>query len=189
MVLESVNLQAWLRSLESTGFYDVALPFLLIFTIVFAVLQKVELFGTRKSKNYNLIISLVMAFLVIRMTPIVTNINMFLPKVSWIVLVLIMTLMLLGIFGAKAEGFTGVPFFVAILISIGGIIWALSPSARLPSWLQLTTADKVTLFAIGAFFLAIYFVFREGSNDSSNKEGRWKWVDELPGHFGKEKKP
>ncbi len=183
MVLESVNFPAMLKELENTGFYEVILPFLLIFTIVFAVLQKVMIFGG-DSRKYNVIISLVMAFLVIRMTSIVASINMFLPKVSWIVLVLIMTLMLLGIFGAKSEGFTGVPFFMAVIISIVGIIWAVSPSTKLPSWLQLTTADKVTLFAIGAFFLAIYFVFKEGSSAGDKvRQG----LEDLPGHFGQRK--
>lgn len=180
MVFEGLDLQAMMEGLEKTGFYEVVLPFLLIFTVVFAVLQKVRLFG-KDSQKYNLIIALVMGFLVIRMTPIVQNINLFLPKVSWIVLVFIMTLMLLGIFGAKAEGFTGVPFFVAVVISIVGILWALSPTAKLPEWLQLTPQDKWTLVGIGVFVLIIYFITKEGGGMKSVRKG----LEDMPGHFGR----
>src|SRR3989338_5224865 len=166
MVLE---LQAMLRGLEETGFYDVALPFILIFTVVFAVLQKVLLFGA-DSRKYNVIIAMVMAFLVVRMTPIVQSMNLFLPKVSWIVLVMIMTLMLLGIFGAKAEGFTGVPFFIAVVISIIGIVWALSPTVKLPSWLQLSPQDKWTLLGIGVFMLVIYFITQDSGKEGWSKK-------------------
>ena len=52
-------------SLESIGAFDIALPFVLIFTISFAVLQKIQLFGSGK-KNIDMIVSLVLAFLAIR---------------------------------------------------------------------------------------------------------------------------
>lgn len=179
----ALEFQAMLKGLEQVGFYEVALPFILIFTVVFAVLQKVALFGA-DSKRYNVIIALVMAFLVVRMTPIVQNINLFLPKVSWIVLVMIMTLMLLGIFGAKAEGFTGVPFFIAVVISIAGIIWALSPTVQLPSWLQLTPQDKWTLLGIGVFMLVIYFITQDSGKEGWSKK-LYKGIEELPGHLGR----
>ena len=44
--------------LQSSGFYEFALPFLLVFTIVFAILEKTKLFGGGK-KNINLIIGIV----------------------------------------------------------------------------------------------------------------------------------
>src|SRR3989344_3262761 len=46
--------------LEDLGLTDVLLPFLLIFTIVFAVLQKTEMFG-KTGKNFNVMIALILA--------------------------------------------------------------------------------------------------------------------------------
>ena len=46
----------WLRTLENLGFLDVLLPFLLIFTITFSVLQKTKMMGD-SSKRFNVIIS------------------------------------------------------------------------------------------------------------------------------------
>ncbi|MFH0752813.1 MAG: hypothetical protein V1914_04440 [archaeon] len=185
MVLENVDFVGMLKELEGTGFYEVALPFLLIFTIIFAVLQKVKIFGP-ESRKYNVIISVAMALLVVRMTTIVASINMFLPKVSWIVLVFIMALMLLGIFGAKSEGFTGLPFFIAIILSIVGIIWAMSPTVKLPEWLQLTSGDKATLIIFGVAIVAIYFIIKEPKSGDSAVGGRIKQgIEDLHGHFGR----
>lgn len=179
MVFEEVDLQAALGWLEKVGFYEVALPFLLIFTIVFAVLEKVKIFGP-DSQKYDLVIALVMGFLVVRMTPIVEHINIFLPKVSWVVLVFIMALMVLGIFGAKAE-FSGLMFMFAVVVSIVGVIWALSPTSKLPEWLQLTQQDKWVLVMIGVGVLVLYFITRE--------EKGWKKVTkglkEFPEEFGR----
>jgi hypothetical protein len=49
--------------LESFGVSDVLLPFIMIFTIIFAVLQKVKILGDKK--NVNAIIALVMALVVV----------------------------------------------------------------------------------------------------------------------------
>ena len=49
-----------IQTLENQGLTDVLLPFLLIFTIVFAVFQKTEILGKGK-KNFNGVIALVIA--------------------------------------------------------------------------------------------------------------------------------
>ena len=61
----SFNFMDAVESLEDIGFYEVALPFILIFTIVFAILQKVKIFGA-SGKNFNAVIAVVLAFLVVR---------------------------------------------------------------------------------------------------------------------------
>ena len=53
------QLEDFIRAMESWGLTDVLLPFLLIFTVVFAVLQKTKLFGDDK-RNFNVVIALVM---------------------------------------------------------------------------------------------------------------------------------
>ena len=66
------QLQAYITQFENFGLFDVALPFLLIFTLFFAILEKISLFGKDKT-NINVIVSLVIAFFVIR-TPLVANV-------------------------------------------------------------------------------------------------------------------
>src|SRR3989338_8886122 len=57
---------------DTIGLFDVVLPFLLVFTIVFAILEKTKVLGTEDiegkkytKKNLNAIASFVMAFLVV----------------------------------------------------------------------------------------------------------------------------
>ena len=61
--------------LEKLGVYDVVLPFLLVFTIIFAILEKTRILGVEKvggqdltKKNLNSIVAFVVAFLVIAST-------------------------------------------------------------------------------------------------------------------------
>ena len=60
--MTNYQLANFLGALESWGLTDVLLPFLLIFTLVFAVLQKTEILGDDK-KNFNVIIALVLGLL------------------------------------------------------------------------------------------------------------------------------
>ena len=81
MVLGNVDLSGAMATLENIGLYEVALPFILIFTIIFAVLQKINLFG-KNTKNFNVIVALVIALFATRVSAVVTMMNSFLPKAN-----------------------------------------------------------------------------------------------------------
>jgi hypothetical protein len=122
------------RALDNAGLTDVLLPFLLVFTIVFAVLEKVKILGEGK-KNFNVIVALVLAFATI--IPHVTNssvlgfdpvdiINGALPSVSILVVAIMMLMILIGIFahdriflGLTAPGWIAFFSVVAIIFIFG----------------------------------------------------------------------
>src|SRR3990172_7462533 len=91
--------------LQELGVFDVLLPFILIFTIVFAILQKVKIFGTdEKVRSYNAVIALVMGLAVVvphvldAYPPggdIVVIMNQALPNVSIVVVAIVMALILI----------------------------------------------------------------------------------------------
>ena len=64
------------QNLQQMGFYDYILPFLLIFTIIFAILEKTRIFGTEPGttneprKNINLVVALIIGLIVMVQTPI-----------------------------------------------------------------------------------------------------------------------
>jgi len=187
MVLEQLDLSSVVATLERTGVYDVALPFLLAFTIIFAILQKINLFGSDK-KNINVIIALVMAFFVIRVHEIVGILQLFLPKVTLAVIVLTLFLVIIGIFGTNPEGFKGAWLLGAVFFSIASIIWALSDTATtLPSWLQLTSADKAWLIGMAVFILIIYFITREPSDKVSGWDYFRKGLEDLDKSLGRKR--
>ena len=92
------------------GVYDVILPFLLVFTIVFAVLEKTRIFGTEElggvkytKKNLNSIVAFVAAFLVIASTRLVAAINESVANVVLLLMVSICFLLLIGSFYKEGE--------------------------------------------------------------------------------------
>lgn len=95
-----------IQYLEQLGVADVILPFILIFTVLFAVLQRVPIFG-KEARKYNTIFALVVALLAI--IPHVTQpgtsydiipvINNSLPQIALVVVALLMVMMMTGIIG------------------------------------------------------------------------------------------
>ncbi|MBT3865529.1 hypothetical protein HOF78_00310 [Candidatus Woesearchaeota archaeon] len=108
-----------LGNFDQIGGFDLLLPFILVFTLVFAVLQKINLFGDKK--NINMIVSLVIAIFFLNNTYLIFVLQKFLPNVSIILIVFLMLLLLVGVFGGETdfkEGMLGWAFIVS-LIAIG----------------------------------------------------------------------
>jgi len=107
------NLEEFIRVLESWGLTDVMLPLLLIFAILFAILEKVKVFGDGK-RNINGTVAFVISLLVIIPHVLGTYpagfdaveiLNTALPSVSLVIIAVIMLLLLVGIFGGDATMF------------------------------------------------------------------------------------
>jgi hypothetical protein len=88
------------------GIYDVVLPFLLVFCIVFAILDKTKILGSEfdeknreyTKKNLNAMVAFVMAFFVVASAQIVAVINKTMSQVFLLLLLIICFLMLAGAF-------------------------------------------------------------------------------------------
>jgi hypothetical protein len=106
--------------LQNFGFFRVILPFLLIFSIIYAVLLKTGVLGdTKPAKSAAAVVAMVSAFLVIVYTPVVSAISTLLPQASFLILIVVFLLMVLGLFGVKSETFGKSNKF---LLFIGAII-------------------------------------------------------------------
>ncbi|MFH1376507.1 MAG: hypothetical protein ABIH25_02630 [Candidatus Woesearchaeota archaeon] len=93
--------------LKDFGMFDVVLPFLFVFTIVFAVLEKTYILGKEKDgtprKNLNSMVAFVMAFLVIAVNKAVNFLSNLLPNIVLLMVVGISFLMLIGVFLKQGE--------------------------------------------------------------------------------------
>jgi hypothetical protein len=119
--------------LDRLGVYDVLLPFLLVFTIVFAILEKTRVLGTDKvgdehwsKKNLNAMVAFVVAFLVIASTSLVRVINEFLANIVLLIILVIAFLMLVGIFMGTGEStlekYPGWMSFFMVILFIGIVL-------------------------------------------------------------------
>ena len=181
-----------LYQLQSSGLYEIALPFLLIFTITFAILEKTKIFGAGKDQeprsNINVVVSVILGLLIINKFEIVDRLNLFLPKVSLFIVVAIMFLILLGVFGANiSEGFSGILLLIFAIVSLFVIYWALTPYVGLdfigPYWLESWVYDNSsTLIFLVIIGIIIWAVVKKprGNNDTFTKFG--ETIDKM---FGK----
>lgn len=177
-------------SLERMGLLDVILPFLLIFTVIFAVLQKSKILDggdATMMKKYNVVVALVMAFAVViphvtgayrGFTSPVDIINNALPAVSVVLIAIVMFLLLIGVFGKQldigADG--GVGGFVT-LVAVGtvGTIFAISAGwldRGLPRWLDFLRDPQLQalIVVIVVFGLLIKFITAE-EKETKDDEG------------------
>ncbi len=160
--------------LVNLGVYDVLLPFLLIFAIMFAILEKTEILGRDKS-NINVIVSVVIGLLLIVQKGIVEIINLFLPRVSLIIVVLLMGLLVISMLaGNTFKGLKGTTLGVAMVLVVIALIFALTSQPGTASW--LSQADKEALIRVGVpiaiFLIVIALVTAKPKKE--NKPGFFK---------------
>ena len=97
------NFRGMIEFLDRIGIYDVILPFLLVFTAVFAILEKTKILGMETidgkpytRKNQNSMLAFVIAFLVIASSELVRLINESMANIVVLILVSISFMLLVG---------------------------------------------------------------------------------------------
>ena len=163
-----VDFQSIFFDLEDLGVYDYVLPFLLVFTILFAVLEKTKLLGTEEGgkeprRNLNVVLALVISLIVVVRTDITSIMNNYLSKMALFIIVVLIFILTTGLFGASTEGYTGTVFFIAMILSVLAVIWALSGGLNLglPDWLTPTEQDRSWILLIAIMFLVIWFITKK----------------------------
>jgi magnesium-transporting ATPase (P-type) len=96
--------------LQTLGIYDVILPFLLVFTITYAIFDKTKVLGVDEvgnkkysKKNLNAMAAFVIGFLVVASTKLVQLINTFLANIITVLILIVMFLLLIGAFYKNGE--------------------------------------------------------------------------------------
>ena len=114
-----------LQGLSEFGFFDLILPFLLIFAVTFAILQKIKLFGDQ-GQGANLIISIVMGLLFLQNQDLIVKLHTFLPAAAIGLVVIVVFLVFLGTFIGEKQNWTKSATTIGLLIGVGVLIWALT---------------------------------------------------------------
>lgn len=177
---------------DKIGIYDVILPFLLVFTIVFAILEKTKVFGTEEvegqkvtKKNLNSMAAFVIGFLVVASSKLVEIITKVSSQVVVLLLLSILFLLLVGSFFKEGEttfleGNWKYFFMIIMFIGITGIfLHAIETEDGTPwlewGWEQLTNnwtstgvASVILIIVIIAFMF--YVVGGEPSQKTTKKE-------------------
>lgn len=180
-----------LEFLERVGLFDTVLPFLLVFTLVFAFLEKTKVYGTEEywgkdgkkyalpRKNLNSMTAFVIAFFVVASTQLVALIS---QVTSQIVLVLILIFSLILVMGAfhkeTKEGFTPSKTWIIIFEVIAFLSIALIFLHAL-GWLELifdflgsvwTSQAAAALVMIAIIIGFMFFITYEKKPGAEKKE-------------------
>ena len=171
-------------TLERVGFMDVLLPFLLIFTVIFSVLDKTKIMGEGK-RNMNVGVAVIFALLVV--IPHVTGnfpagydpvkiINSALPSVSLVIVAVIALMILIGVFahdrlmlGLTAPGWVGL-FSVVTLVFIFGSSagwW----NVGVLTWLEDVFGSDIIAVLIMLLVFGIIIAFVTGGGEAESKGG------------------
>ncbi len=173
--------------LEEVGIYDVVLPFLLVFTLVFALLEKTKVLGVESStrdssdkvkypkRNLNSMVAFVISFFVIASSKLVALINQTVSHVFILLLLSVMFLLVAGSFGKDEEfGLTGsAKNFAMIVMGIAIVIIFLNAMG----WIQLLyeflrdhwSSDGVSA-VIFLVIIVIFIIYVTKPKSSSEKK-------------------
>lgn len=178
--------QGLIFTLQQWGIMDVILPFILIFTIVFAILEQTQVLGKdeAKARKYAMMVALVMAFAVV--TPHVTGqyyygfdavqiINQALPQVGLLLVAIVMMLLTIGLWtGKKADGSKGIGVWFTLIS--GAIVIAIFVSSigwwRLPNWLFWILNSNVLALVVAILVFGLIIKFIAGDDDAKEKRAR-----------------
>ena len=175
------------------GIYDVVLPFILVFTIVFAILEKTKVLGTEEidgkkhtKRNLNAMAAFTIGFLVIASSRLVETITQVSSQVVILLLLGVFFLMLIGSFYKEGEigteGVTGWVRNVFIVIMLVGIISIFLNAIKTKSgqsWLEFalnylqanwTSTGVASIILIILVILFVVYVTREGKPKGEKEE-------------------
>ncbi|MDO8555963.1 MAG: hypothetical protein Q7R96_02205 [Nanoarchaeota archaeon] len=170
--------------LKNFGFFDVVLPFLLVFTIVFGILEKTKILGyegTTKTpkKNLNAMVAFAIAFFFIAASNLVYVIQISLPAITMVLLILVVLMLLMGSLAAQSDtGFdiwggsykwvaiTGMIFvFVAVIVIF---LYAFGYLEPVFYYIQnsLNKDLVATVGLIALVIIALYTILKSGSTET-----------------------
>lgn len=159
-----------IKFMEAYGFYDVVLPFLLVFTILFATLQKIGIFG-KESKRYNLLISAVISFMFVAATNLVKTLNEYLPIIGLVLALFLGLMLLLGMFGIKGEN-QGTKILGWVIT--GGVIVAIGfnyiSNLKGASTIYKVLGEHSTTIIIFAVILGVILAMVKGGGEKEAKK-------------------
>jgi len=166
------------------GMYDVILPFLLVFTIVFAILERSKVLGVEvidkqkySKKNLNSLVSFVMAFFVIASTKLVAVISETMANMVLLLLLAVSFLLLIGSFAKETEDsvalsgtwkllFEVIMFVGLVLIFLNALDWL---TVIWDFVQQYTSFIAAMLFLLGIAGF-VYFIARPESKKKGDDD-------------------
>ena len=162
--------------LGNAFFTDVILPFILVFTIVFSILEKTEILG--KKKDIHAVVSFVISLIVIGVPAAVGILQKFIPLIAVILIILFTWLLVFGFAGksVQVEWSPGLKRFFLIVLGIvllAAIGWAVGSTT---GWLDQLNVNAVLsaqitqmIIFVGAVIAVIAIAISSSEHEGGHK--------------------
>ena len=168
-----VDARSIFYELESMGFYEYVLPFMLVFVIVFAILEKTKIFGgddtSGPKTNINTVIALIIGFLVLADPMIVAWMNGYLSRMAFFIVLGIMMMLVVSMFGGSSSFGNG-GIVLGIVVALVALLWTLlsgTYGVSTPNWFYYIESYLSTILMVGLFVGFIWLVAFAGRSTSS----------------------
>lgn len=190
-----VDFREIIETLQDWHFYDVFLPFILVYVVIFAILEKSKIFNVKDGgdgankhvKNVNAIIAFVFALFVVASLQTVLYIQSFITNIIlFIIFILVVLILLAFIFGSDymklfmhengtikgwAAWTVGIVVFI---VALGVFLWVIGALDWLLDYLDdlnIEDGDFGAIVIIAIIGIVLYFITRGDSKPSnSNSE-------------------
>jgi hypothetical protein len=186
-MVEETGFSGIVNFLGKIGVYEVILPFLLVFTIVFAILEKTKVLGIEKvgdkeftKKNLNSMVALSVALLVVASAQLVAQINEIMANAVLLIVLGLSFLLLIGVFfddkQFSMEKFPGWMQFFMFFMFAGIVIIFLNAM----EWLDIVfflfqnwNADwAATIIFVAIIIGFIYFITKDPKSSGNKKDDK-----------------
>lgn len=164
----------------SLGLYDVLLPFIFIYTIVYAILQKTKILGSYQ--NVNSLVSFCFGFIATASLQTVATVQTFFSAVGFFVVAGLCVMIIIGMFGLKSlntgnKWYNKLPRIIVFSVIGLGLFYLVSVGLGfnnfimnlIPSFSSVVTQ---TIIVGAVFVIIIWFIVGGGSASTSIKESK-----------------
>jgi hypothetical protein len=154
---------AGIQSLHAMGFFNILLPFMLVFTIVYGVLERSKFFGENRH-DINAVIGLVLGLMVVISAFVLQVLTDFLPLIGLFAVVLVCFMLLISMFWGEAQNIFDNKWikYSAVVVIAGVIVFVLADLLGFGDlFVGATSGDKILgIFApvdIAALAFMVFF--------------------------------
>ncbi len=158
----------------SPVFTNIILPFVLMFVVVFAILEKTQILGKEK-RQINAIVSFIFSLMFLAVPGVIGVTQKMIPIIGMIIIILLSFMMLFGFVGGQTgeKGLNkGLKITFGILIGISMIVMVMWATNTLPSMSSFFSNDEVVSTTI--FIVFIIAIFSVVLSTSPKEEGSKK---------------
>ncbi|MBW3005060.1 hypothetical protein KY310_04475 [Candidatus Woesearchaeota archaeon] len=166
--------------LGQLGLWDVILPFILVFTITYAILERTKVLGAEDDgtpkHHFNAVASVVIGFIVLIAVDTLNVINLFSEMIVVLILVAICIAIIFGFFGFQEVHKKWYFMAIALLVFSIAALYVLGWLNYI-NWAVLRKYEGVVVGII-IFFIVLWAILRPGKKEEEEEEKKEKKKEE-----------